>query len=201
VLGWVTVAAALLAAGVATALDNLGAITMTPARVLAVALTVVGIGLLVGSLWGRAWWLILVGLLLVPAAGVASLVNGLPVSGQGGDQFVRPQTVADVQPHYQLSGGQLTLDLRQVDFGPRPMRITASVTAGDLEVLLPPGQPVTVASKVSAGQIDVLGHQSDGLQIENTVTEGGSKRAGRLALDLRVGVGQIGVNRGTPGGR
>jgi hypothetical protein len=199
VLGWLTVAAALLAAGIATALDNLGAIDMTPARVLAVALTVVGVGLLVGSLWGRAWWLILVGLLLVPTAAFAGLVNGLPVSGQTGDQFVQPLTVADIEPSYQIGGGHLTLDLRQVDFGSRPVDVDVRVSAGELEVLVPPGQPVTVSSRVAAGEIDVLGRQSSGLQIQNTVTDGGSNRVGRLGLHLRVGLGQIRVNRGVGG--
>jgi hypothetical protein len=195
-LGWLTVAAALLAAGIATALDNLGAVNMTPARVLALALTVVGVGLLVGSLWGRAWWLILLGLVLVPAAGIAGLVNGLPVTGQGGDQTVTPLTVGEIQPSYQLGGGHLILDLRQVDFGASPVVVDAKVTAGELDVLLPPDQPVTVHSKIAAGEIDVLGRRSSGLQIENTVSDPGAKRFGQLGLRLRVGLGQIQVSRG-----
>jgi phage shock protein PspC (stress-responsive transcriptional regulator) len=195
-LGWFTVAAALLAAGIATALDNLGAINMTPARVLAVALTVVGVGLLIGSLWGRAWWLILLGLLLVPAAGIAGLVNGLPVTGQGGDQVVRPLTVREIQPSYELGGGHLTLDLRQVEFGAKPVVVDAKVTAGELDVLLPRDLPVTVHSKIAAGEIDVLGRQNGGIQIENTVSEPGTRGSGQMELRLHVGLGQIKVNRG-----
>jgi phage shock protein PspC (stress-responsive transcriptional regulator) len=195
-LGWLTVAAALLAAGIATALDNVGAIDLTPARVLALALTIVGVGLLVGSLWGRAWWLILLGLALVPAAAFTGLINGMPVTGQGGDQVVQPLAVAEVQPSYQLGGGHLTLDLRKVDFGAKPVVVDAKVTAGQLEVLLPRDLPVTVASRVSAGEIDVLGRQSSGLQIQNTVSEPGSERLGQLDLRLRVGLGQIRVSRG-----
>jgi phage shock protein PspC (stress-responsive transcriptional regulator) len=196
VLGWLTVAAALLAAGITTALGNLGAFDVTAGRVLAVALTVVGIGLLVGSLWGRAWWLILLGLVLVPTAAFTGLINGLPVTGQGGDQVVQPLTVAGIEPSYQLGGGHLTLDLRQVDFGAKPVVVNAKVTAGQLDVLLPPHQPVTVNSRIAAGQIDVLGRQSGGIQIQNKVTEPGAEQLGQLELTLRVGLGQIRVIRG-----
>jgi hypothetical protein len=64
---------------------------------------------------------------------------------------------------------------------------------------VPPDQPVTVSSQVAAGEIDVLGRQSSGLQIQNTVTDGGSNGVGRLGLHLHVGLGQIRVNRGVGG--
>src|SRR6266536_2098764 len=195
-LGWLTVAAALLAAGVASALDNLGAIHLTPTRGIALVLTVIGLGLIVGSLWGRAWWLILLGLLLVPVMGGASLVNNVSVTGDSGDQVVRPQALDAVQPEYRLSGGQLTLDLSQVEFGPQPRQITASVAAGELSVILPEDLPVTVHSSIGAGEIQSLGHPSNGFQITSNVNDGSSRRLGRLSLDLNVGVGQIVVRRG-----
>jgi phage shock protein PspC (stress-responsive transcriptional regulator) len=195
-LGWLTVAAALLAAGVASALDNLGVVHMTPTRVLALVLTVVGVGLLVGSRWGRAWWLILVGLLLVPVMGAASLVKDVPVRGETGQQVVRPQTLADVRPEYRLSAGELTINLRQVAFGPGAHRISASVGAGNLNVILPDDQPVTIHSRIGAGEMQLLGHPSNGFQIEDTVSEPGGPRLGLLTLDLRAGVGQIVVSRG-----
>src|SRR6266536_928710 len=195
-LGWLTVAAALLAAGVASALDNLGVIHLTPTRGIALVLTVIGLGLIVGSLWGRAWWLILLGLLLVPVMGAASLVNNVSVTGDSGDQVVRPQALDAVQPEYRLSGGQLTLDLSQVEFGPQPRQITASVAAGELSVILPEDLPVTVHSSIGAGEIQSLGHPSNGFQITSNVNDGSSRRLGRLSLDLNVGVGQIVVRRG-----
>jgi len=195
-LGWLTVAAALLAAGVASALDNLGAIHLTPTRGIALVLTVIGLGLIVGSLWGRAWWLILLGLLLVPVMGAASLVDNVSVTGDSGDQVVRPQALDAVQPEYRLSGGQLTLDLSQVEFGPRPRPIRASVAAGKVDVILPEDLPVTVHSSIGAGEIQSLGHPSNGFQITSNVSDGSSRRLGRLSLDLSVGVGQIVVRRG-----
>src|SRR6266508_6534332 len=89
-LGWLTVAAALLAAGVAGALDNLGVVNLTPARIVALVLSVIGIGLLVGSVRGRAWWLILLGLLLVPVMAVAIVASDVPLRGRTGQQVEQP---------------------------------------------------------------------------------------------------------------
>jgi hypothetical protein len=197
VLGWLTIAAALLATGVASALDNLGVVNLTPGRIVALVLTVIGIGLLVGSVWGRAWWLILLGILLVPVMAVASVASDVPVRGRTGTQFEQPASLAEVQPEYRLSGGQLTLDLRRVDFGPQAHHSRVRIGAGDLQVTLPDDQPVTVTSSIAVGEMRLLGRPSNGgLQVEQTVVDGEAKGLGRLTLDLRVGVGQIVVTRG-----
>jgi phage shock protein PspC (stress-responsive transcriptional regulator) len=197
VLGWLTVAAALLAAGVASALDNLGVVALTPGRVVALVLTVVGVGLLIGSLWGRAWWLILLGLLLVPAMAVASVASDVPVRGRSGQQFERPATISALQPEYQMSAGDLRLDLSDVPFDKQPRRVAVRMGAGDLTVIVPSDLPVRVHYKVAAGEAQVLGQESHGgLQVRSTVTEGGNSQLGQLDLDLHVGLGQILVTRG-----
>jgi phage shock protein PspC (stress-responsive transcriptional regulator) len=197
-LGWLTVAAALLAAGIASALDNLGVVSLTPARILALVLTVVGAGLLVGSVRGRAPWLILLGLLLLPAAGVTSVASDVPVTGRTGDQVERPQFLADVQREYSLSAGQLRLDLQQVKFDTQPRQVRVKMGAGDLTVVVPNDVPVTVTSRVGAGETRVLGHPvNQGLKVRDAVSDPGTNpRLGRLTLDLRLGVGQILVTRG-----
>src|SRR6266536_2360774 len=195
-LGWLTVAAALLAAGVASALDNLGVIHLTPTRGIALVLTVIGLGLIVGSVWGRAWWLILLGLLLVPVMAVASLASDVPLTGETGDLVVRPQTLNAVQLEYKLASGRLTLDLSGVDFGSLPHAVKASVAAGELDVMLPRDQPVSVQSRVGVGQIQSLGEDRSGFQVTSSVSKGGAEQLGRLSLELRVGAGKIVVNRG-----
>ncbi len=236
-LGWLTVAAALLAAGVAGALDNLGVVNLTPARIVALVLSVIGVGLLVGSVrgrawWlillglllvpvmavasvasdvplrgrtgqqvgsvrGRAWWLILLGLLLVPVMAVASVASDVPLRGRTGQQVEQPLTLADVQPEYRLSAGQFTLDLRQVKFGAQPYLVRVRMGAGDLNVVLPRDQPVTVTSRIGAGEITLLDRPSrGGLQATDAVNAGGKPGLGRLTLDLHVGVGQIVVTSG-----
>jgi phage shock protein PspC (stress-responsive transcriptional regulator) len=196
VLGWLTVAAALLATGVATALDNLGVVTLTPARAFALVLTVIGAGLLIGSVWGRAWWLILLGLLLVPMMAATTVASDVPVRGRTGEQFERPTTVAAVQPVYEMSGGHLNLNLTDVPFDRQPRAVTVRMGAGDLDVIVPKDLPVTVHYNVGAGEAQVLGRPGDGgFKASKTVTEDGSSKLGRLDLDLHLGVGQIVVTR------
>jgi hypothetical protein len=68
---------------------------------------------------------------------------------------------------------------------------------GDLNVKVPDGQPVTVTSRIGAGEMTVFGRPSSGgLQVTDTVNEGGGSKLGRLTLDLHLGVGQIVVTRG-----
>jgi phage shock protein PspC (stress-responsive transcriptional regulator) len=198
VLGWVTVAAALLAAGVASALDNFGVVSLTPGRIVALVLTVVGVGLLVGSVWGRAWWLILLGLVLVPAMAVTSVASDVPVSGRTGEQTEQPVAVAEVQREYRLAAGDFTLDLRQVDFGAQPHHVRVRMGAGNMRVIVPRDQPVTVTSRINAGELSVLGQPTNsGLQPHSTVNGNGNPELGHLTLDLRLGVGQIVVTRGS----
>src|SRR6266545_1232788 len=185
------------AAGVAGALDNLGVVNLTPARIVALVLSVIGVGLLVGSVRGRAWWLILLGLLLVPVMAVASVASDVPLRGRTGQQVEQPLTLADVQPEYRLSAGQFTLDLSHVDFGATPRQVTVRMGAGDLNVKVPDGQPVTVTSRIGAGEITLLdGPSRGGFQATDTVAAPGKPGLGRLTLDLHVGVGQILVTSG-----
>src|SRR6266545_2789762 len=65
-LGWLVFGLALLAVGAMAILQNLNAVHLSAVRFPALALLVLGVGLLVGAFVGRARWLILPGLLLVP---------------------------------------------------------------------------------------------------------------------------------------
>src|SRR4030095_7870230 len=111
-------AVALSATGLALALDNLDVIDLTFGQVLAVFLTVLGGGLVVGTWWGRAWGLIPVGLLAVPVVAVAALAGSVPVQGDVAERLFQPTSVAEVRPTYRLTGGELILDLSKGDFGP-----------------------------------------------------------------------------------
>jgi phage shock protein PspC (stress-responsive transcriptional regulator) len=197
VAGWVTVALALLAGGLAGALDNFGVVNMTPSRTLALMLTVLGVGLLATSLWGRAGWLILVGFLLLPAVVATSVLSDLPVAGETGRRTEQPLTLAELRPQYQLAAGNLTIDLSQVAF-PRQSETTvgARVSAGELRVLVPAGKPVTVHADVGAGNIQTFGHERGGFQVHFDDSVGRSEQLSTLVLNLRVGVGSIRVDRG-----
>src|SRR6266536_3409039 len=130
-------------------------------------------------------------------AAPTSVASDVPLRGRTGQQFEQPLTLDAVQPEYLLSAGQFTLDLSHVDFGATPRRVTVRMGAGDLNVKVPDGQPVTVTSRIGAGEITLLdGPSRGGFQATDTVAAPGKPGLGRLTLDLHVGVGQILVTSG-----
>ncbi len=206
-LGWVTLGALLLAVGVAAVLDQAGVISMSVGRFVALALAVLGVGLLVGTRWGRARWLIVPGIVLIPFVLAGSLIR-VPLTGGVGDRFLRPQTVSEVLPAYRLAAGHLDIDLRDVDFGSlaSPLSVTATVGAGELVVRVPAGALVTIHGSVGAGQIlvrsepfDASDRAADGFNASIDQSYGPPGTTPALVLNLGAGFGQITVIRASLG--
>ncbi len=95
-LGRFTVAATLILVGGIAILDNLGVVDPAPRHYIAGAILMVGGGLLVGSLFGRARGLIALGLVAIPVVLVASAVR-VPFGGEWGDQSFSPTAVEELQ--------------------------------------------------------------------------------------------------------
>jgi phage shock protein PspC (stress-responsive transcriptional regulator) len=200
-LGPLTFAAALMATALALILDNLDVVDLGFGQVLAVFLTVLGAGLLVGAWWGRAWGLIPAGLLAVPVVALAALAGPVPVEGGFAERVVRPQAQAEVRPSYRLAGGELVLDLSRVRFGPGAAPIEASVGGGRLLVVVPDEVAVDVRGRVGIGSLDLLGQEEPGAQLDTTVTRPPARPPARgaaaptLELDLMAGYGVVELRR------
>ena len=199
-LGPLTFAVALIATGLALALDNLGVVDLSLGQVLAVFLTVLGAGMLVGTWWGRAWGLIPVGLLAVPLVAVTALAGPVPVQGGVAERLFQPTTPAEVRPSYRLAGGEMILDLSRVKFGPGSPPVEASVAGGRLLVVVPDEVAADVRGRVGVGSLDLLGHVDSGAQVDSTVAEPAVKAPAKGAapsvkLDLMAGYGVIEVRR------
>jgi phage shock protein PspC (stress-responsive transcriptional regulator) len=199
-LGPLTFAVALIATGLALVLDNLDVVDLSFGQVLAVFLTVLGGGLLVGTWWGRAWGLIPVGLLAVPVVALTALAGPVPVEGGISERLFQPTTPAEVRPTYRLAGGELILDLSKVEFGPGAPPVEASVAGGRVLAVIPDEVAADVRGRVGVGQVDLLGHVDSGAQIDSTVTEPASRppakgAAPTVKLDLMTGYGVIEVRR------
>jgi phage shock protein PspC (stress-responsive transcriptional regulator) len=200
-LGPLTFAVALIATGLALALDNLGVVDLSLGQVLAVFLTVLGAGMLVGTWWGRAWGLIPVGLLAVPVVALTALAGSVPVKGGVAERLFQPTTPAEVRSGYRLAGGELVLDLSKVRFGPGAPPIQASVAGGRLLVVVPDEVAANVRGRVGVGSLDLLGHVDTGAQVDSSVTEPPTKPPARgttaptVRLDLQAGYGVIEVRR------
>ncbi|MEP7082157.1 MAG: PspC domain-containing protein [Chloroflexota bacterium] len=189
-LGWYTLAAALLGIGLLALVDNATDATVTPGQFFGLTLAIVGIGLVVGSWWGNARLLILPALLVLPVAWAASYVT-VPLEGGTGDQWFSPVTVQELQDEYRMVGGRLTLDLRDLEAGTEPIRISASVAFGTLSVLLPVDAQVELDSHVGAGGSNILGSYQSGTELTERYVRG--KSGPHFVLDLGSGIGYVWV--------
>lgn len=194
ILGRATLGCTLLVVGAVATLDLLGALEIGAERYLAIVLTLVGAGLLVGARWGRARALILLGLAILPLLAAANLL-GSTATGGIGERFERPSSLAAVADEYRLAAGSTRLDLSDVDFPEQPTAVSASVGLGELLVVVPPETTVAVDATVRAGEIGLFGQYSDGTGVRRTVVDEGVEGGGRLQLDLDGGLGTVTVRR------
>lgn len=194
ILGRATLGCTLLALGAVATLDLLDLVAVDPEQYLAIAITLVGAGLLVGSLRGHARGLIVLGIALVPPLLAANLLGGTAVGGIG-ERFERPSTLAGVADEYRLSLGYTRLDLSDVEFAQQPTTVSASVGLGELLVVVPPETRVEVDANVRVGELDLFGQSMDGTGLSRTVVDEGVEGGGRLELDLDGGAGLVTVRR------
>lgn len=160
-----------------------------PGQFFGAALTVIGIGLVVGAWWGRARILILIALLLLPVAVGASFVTA-PLEGGVGDHRYVPATVAELQDEYRSLSGRTILDLQDLQTNPREIHIAASVAIGELVVIVPEGASVELRTRVGAGDSYVLGSSDGGTSLDNHYVRRIFKQT-TYVLDLEVGIGRV----------
>lgn len=130
---------------------------------LAVALTVVALGVLIGTFVGDGGPLIAIGVLLAIALAIGSVFPG----GRIGEQRPTPATAAEVQATYRHGIGELELDLTQVadpDFlAGRTISLDSGI--GETRVIVPDGLNVAVDAHVKAGEITLFGRRDDGTDV------------------------------------
>ena len=199
ILGRLTVSAALIAIGALVAWNLATTGYEIPAQaVIAVALAVVGLGLLVGAVAGRSRGLVVWGLLLTLAASAAS-VSGVSVDGGVGDRVWRPTTAQALRPVYRLGAGNAELDLRRLD--PATLgraRVDVRQGAGDLLVILPADAVVVVDASVRVGEIRFPGVPVlDGTDLASraVLPDGSAASAAVLTIDAELGAGSLEVRR------
>ena len=191
-LGRYTMAAGLIGVGVLALLDNAGVLFPDARHYLALAVAIVGAGLLVGSIWGRSRLLIVAGLLLAFMMGIAAVGNAVDAFTEEVRTFT-PATVEEVSTNYTMDSGTLIIDLTNVDWEGREIEIDAELGAGEIEIELPPDVGAVVNARAGVGQVNVFGRSSEGLGVGRSVTVEGIEGAGEVTMTVRVGAGQITV--------
>lgn len=192
-LGWYVLGAALIAVGTMALANSAWDIAFTPGMYAGVVLGLIGLGLLVGAWFGHARFLIVIGLLLLPFAWGASLVD-VPIQGDWGRQRIAPADASEVSESYHLAGGQLVIDLSRVAASADdPVTVSASVAFGEVVVLVPDGATVEVDASVGGGRIRLLDQSFDnGTYLENHLVVGAG--APDFILDLDAGLGSVRVD-------
>lgn len=195
-LGRITLGLALLAAGVVWLLGEFGTLAPSGTDILATALVVLGAGLLVGAVFGRARWLSLVALPLAAVTLVSALADGLslPIRGEYGDRTVTVTDPDDLATPFELGGGRLVVDLTELpaDAGVLP-EIRAHVTFGELVVRVPDGAGLTGTARVQGGELRVLDGDRGGLGISQSLDVPAREGRPTYDLDLQVGFGELEV--------
>jgi phage shock protein PspC (stress-responsive transcriptional regulator) len=220
VLARVFVGLALLAGALSAAGVIAGWWALTWAEVSAIALSVVGVGLILAAMRGRGHGRPLIG----PGIFLALLTMALSVTGINGTrdygaQTWTPTTAAAIdQQTFSWNAGDGTLDLSGVTI---PAETTATTTldvrAGEATVIVPAGVTVHAVCSATVGRVDCLGSTDQGLRPSVTVVaaadsgtagsggtagsagtagSGGTATGGTLDLIVRVGAGHVAVKHG-----
>jgi hypothetical protein len=192
ILFWFTLALIALAEGVLGIVDMAGANVADPAYP-ALAVAVTGAMLLVGAFFGRAGGLILVG--LVSTAVLAATM----VAREFETTTVRetPVSAVGVQNSYDISNGELVLDLRNVSdlerLDGRSIRVSAA--AGAIEVIVPDGLDTRVTADIDGpGNIELFGEETDGFDIAMNREHDGGTDVPSITIDADLSVGRIHVH-------
>jgi phage shock protein PspC (stress-responsive transcriptional regulator) len=193
-LGWFVLGLALAAVGLLNLLDQIGAVSPRPVVYPALALAIVGAGLLLSAWIGRARWLIVVCLLLVPVAAALGPVH-VPIEGGFGNRYYVPATSGVLNSPHRLIAGQMTVDLRALGAQSPAPTVTASVVAGRLRVFVPDDATIALSGHVSAGVATVFGSSISGRNLDLGQMEPVSASAPDVILRLDVTYGNVTVER------
>ncbi|MEV5818194.1 PspC domain-containing protein [Micromonospora haikouensis] len=198
-LGAVTFSLIFLALGVVAVLDLLDVVEVGAAAYFAAALATIGLGLLVGAWFGRARWLIALGLVTAAALGVATVAESYDrVRGVDGDVTWAPTDRRDLADRYENNFGDAVLDLRAIDFDKQETQITVAINFGKATVVVPPNVDVTTVADVNAGDSTIFGNRSgalDGRLREITDLGANGPGGGKLRLYVHVNAGDLEVTR------
>lgn len=192
-LPWLTFGTTLLVAGAFWIAAAAGWAHPQPVDVLTACVAVIGLGVLIGTAFGRAWSMIPLGLLLVGALAVA---NALPrdLTWSAGDRYWSP-VGATLHSPYVLGAGDAHLDLSSLP-AHQTLTVDSRVGAGRLQVLVPRNATINVHATTGAGRIEVLGREQNGTGVDvDRQLLGSGPAPTTINLDVQMGFGDIEISR------
>ena len=198
-LGWLGLGIALLVVGIAAIAQNLGALDLRLVRYPAIVLLILGVTMLVGAFAGRARWLVLPAILVVPFLLAASVVT-VPLEGGWGNLYERPLSSAAVHGSYQRVAGDIYLDLTELAGTQAAPVVSATTGFGSVNVTVPFDAHVIVTERAGAGVVHAGRAMSDtGFEASlSTTMEPRHGDGATITLDLETGIGDVWVYRMAP---
>lgn len=203
----ITLGTALTTTGVLWLLRAADVLAIDWGQIAAAALLVVGIGLLVGSIVGRARWLILVGVLVAsfvlawqvttPWTGMGSLGSWVTsFDGRAGELRETPTSVAQLDAQYEVGAGSIHLDLTDLELDGETVETTVEVGAGQIRVRVPDDAEIEVSANSGIGQVNIFDRERSGGigPGRHSVTHIPDDPEGRIELDLSAGLGEVRVD-------
>lgn len=204
-LGGVTFSVALLWVGLAWSLNVMGWTSFTLVTVLGVALLVLAVGLLVGSIAGRARWLVALALPLSlvlwgaaaipenwdPGAFVGSFTDGM-----GTTRFEPGQASAPVSD-FSWGVGEASLDVADWNAAiagdlTGAEEVAVSLGVGELTLRIPSSWTVVVDGRVGLGEVTVDGvGVAEGSDVTLIRTFPADSDAPTMTIAAEVGLGQL----------
>ena len=192
ILFWFALATMAVALG-ALAVVDLAGVDVAPSAYPATVLGLSAAFLLVGSFWGRAGGLILVGLMAATATVGAAFADHWDPHRE----VVRPVSAAAVSSSYTMDVGETIVDLTAVR-DPQSLdgrTITVTGNLGHLQVDVPTDVTVVAHTHVSgAGGINAFGRNGGGVDTRLTSIHTAGPDAPRLTIDVTLHIGGIDVH-------
>jgi phage shock protein PspC (stress-responsive transcriptional regulator) len=195
IVGRLVFGALLIGGGVVWMLHLTDTTELSPGTGLAIALLIVGTGVLASAWLGRSIGLIVLGALLAFAlAGVAAV--DVPLRGGFGERTWTPQSGDELerQSPYELTAGKAVLDLTELERGDH--EVAASVAFGELTVIVPRGVSLELDAEVQGGKIDnELGSDDEGWDLHTETSHGPSGAERTIVAEIDIAFGELTVQR------
>lgn len=161
-----------------------------PIHYVIAAMFVIAGGLIVGAWIGRARWLVVIGLMLVPVLFFTALWPS-SFDWSVGDVEYQPQTVAEVADSYRLGAGSMTINLTDLTAEELAQvgSIDISLGVGEVVVRIPSDIGVDLTADVAMGEISFPGPSQDGIGIDVEAFFGPASPT--IAIDIEAGAGSV----------
>jgi len=152
----------------------------------------VGVVLAVGAFTGGLRWVMLPALALAVGVGFVSAA-GIDLDGGVGEREYRPISSEGLRDRYELSMGELVVDLRNSELpsGDTPLKL--EVGMGEATLIVPRDVCVASSAQIGMGAVKVFDRESGGIDVDWQDERRASLGGSRVVVDAEIGFGALEV--------